>query len=130
VVRRASDFITAWRWPRPSASQQIPLAGAFLDHSTPTFLEGGRVPGSPMATIVPAQCWMARTALGWGVRDLARAAEVSPDTVMRFERGDELKAATVEMIQRTLEEAGVIFINANQGGPGVRLRSQDTERER
>jgi transcriptional regulator with XRE-family HTH domain len=73
---------------------------------------------------------MARTALGWGVRDLARAAEVSPDTVMRFERGDELKAATVEMIQRTLEEAGVIFINANQGGPGVRLRSQDTERER
>jgi transcriptional regulator with XRE-family HTH domain len=83
-----------------------------------------------MATIVPAQCWMARTALGWGVRDLARAAEVSPDTVMRFERGDELKAATVEMIQRTLEEAGVIFIDENQGGPGIRLRSQDTERER
>jgi transcriptional regulator with XRE-family HTH domain len=83
-----------------------------------------------MATIVPAQCWMARTALGWGVRDLARAAEVSPDTVMRFERGDELKAATVEMIQRTLEEAGVIFIDENQGGPGIRLRSTDTERER
>jgi transcriptional regulator with XRE-family HTH domain len=76
-----------------------------------------------MVAIVPMQCWMARTALGWSVRDLARAAEVSPSTVQRFEGGDALKAATVEMIQRALERAGVIFVDANDGGPGVRLRN-------
>jgi transcriptional regulator with XRE-family HTH domain len=64
---------------------------------------------------------MARTALGWGARDLARAAEVSPDTVARFERGDALKEITVEVIQRTLERAGVVFIGVSGGGPGARL---------
>jgi hypothetical protein len=77
--------------------------------------------GRAMDSIVPVQCWMARTALGWGVRDLARAAEVSPDTVTRFERGDTLKEITVEVIQRTLERAGVVFIGASSGGPGARL---------
>jgi transcriptional regulator with XRE-family HTH domain len=75
-----------------------------------------------MVPMVPVQCLLARTALGWGVRDLARAAEVSPDTVRRFERGGKVKAGTVEMIQIALEKAGVIFVDANDGGPGVRLR--------
>jgi transcriptional regulator with XRE-family HTH domain len=77
-----------------------------------------------MGTIVPAQSWLARTALGWNVSDLARAAEVSPNTVVRFERGEALKPITVDMIQGALERAGVIFIGANQGGPGVELRSR------
>jgi transcriptional regulator with XRE-family HTH domain len=55
------------------------------------------------------------------VSDLARAAEVSRNTVMRFERGEALKPDTVEMIQSALEKAGVIFIDANDGGPGARL---------
>jgi transcriptional regulator with XRE-family HTH domain len=76
-----------------------------------------------MITIVPVQSWMARTALGWSERDLARAAEVSPSTVRRFERGKTLKVITVEVIQRALEKAGVIFIDASGGGPGVRLGS-------
>ena len=40
----------------------------------------------------------------------------------RFERDGAVSARTVETIQRTLEKAGVIFIDANDGGPGVRLR--------
>jgi hypothetical protein len=32
------------------------------------------------------------------------------------------KATTVEAIQRALENSGVIFIDANDGGPGARLR--------
>jgi predicted transcriptional regulator len=83
-----------------------------------------------MVTIVPVQCWLARTALGWGVPDLARAAEVSTKTVVRFECGEPLKASTIEMIQRALEEAGVILIDADDGGPGVRLRNQGIERKR
>jgi transcriptional regulator with XRE-family HTH domain len=83
-----------------------------------------------MGSIVPVQCWMARTALGWGVRDLARAAEVSPDTVTRFERGDALKEITVEVIQRTLERAGVVFIGVSGGGPGARLERSRGAAER
>ncbi|SFM06047.1 Helix-turn-helix domain-containing protein [Methylobacterium pseudosasicola] len=68
------------------------------------------------------QCKMARTALGLGVRDLAAAAGVSADTVARFERGDALKDRTVAALQAALEAAGVIFIEENGEGPGVRLR--------
>ena len=75
-----------------------------------------------MVTILIAvQCRMARAAVGWGVRDLARAAKVSVDTVARFERGEPLKERTVEAIQRALEAAGVEFTNGDQ--PGVRLKA-------
>jgi transcriptional regulator with XRE-family HTH domain len=68
------------------------------------------------------QCKMARAAVGWGVRDLAEAAKVSPDTVARFERGEELRERTVDAIRAALEAAGVEFIDENGGGAGVRLR--------
>jgi transcriptional regulator with XRE-family HTH domain len=75
-----------------------------------------------MAPILPVQCFLAREALGWAATDLARAAGVSRRTVADFERGGSLKASTVEAIQHALERAGVIFIDANDGGPGARLR--------
>ena len=65
---------------------------------------------------------MARAALALGVRDLAAAAGVSPDTIARLERGDRLRGTTLATIRAALEEAGVVFIDANGGGPGVRLR--------
>jgi transcriptional regulator with XRE-family HTH domain len=77
----------------------------------------------------PVQCRMARAAVGWGVRDLAAAAKVSIDTVVRFERGDELKDRTVEAIQRTLEAAGVEFIDGNGGGAGVRVRKRQSRKK-
>jgi transcriptional regulator with XRE-family HTH domain len=67
---------------------------------------------------------LARTAIGWGVRDLAEAAEVSPDTVARLERGEVLRSDTLQKLRRTLEKAGVEFITENGGGPGVRLRKR------
>jgi hypothetical protein len=33
-----------------------------------------------------------------------------------------VRPSTVETIQIALEKAGVIFIDANDGGPGARLR--------
>jgi predicted transcriptional regulator len=54
--------------------------------------------------------------------DLGRAAGVSDSVVRKFERGGSLKASTVKAIQQALENAGVIFIDANDGGPGARLR--------
>lgn len=67
---------------------------------------------------------MARAALDLGVRELASLAKVSPDTVSRLERGEELKERTIEAIQRALEAAGLEFTNGAQ--PGVRLVKADT----
>ena len=67
------------------------------------------------------QCKMARVALGWGTRDLARNARVSPDTIARFERGEQLKSSTITAIRAAFEAAGIEFIPENGGGAGVRL---------
>lgn len=72
--------------------------------------------------MLPVQCQMARVALGLGVRDLAALAKVAPATVSRFEAGEKLKERTVLDIKVTLEAAGIIFIESNGNGPGVRLR--------
>ncbi|MFT9409837.1 helix-turn-helix domain-containing protein [Acetobacter fabarum] len=65
---------------------------------------------------------MARVAVGWGVRELAEKSGVSTNTIARLERGEELKASTIEVIRSALEAAGVEFILGNGGGAGVRLR--------
>lgn len=69
----------------------------------------------------PIQCQMARVALRWGVRDLARKAAMSQTTVVKFEQGKSVRAATVEAMQKALERAGIMFIAENGGGAGVRL---------
>jgi transcriptional regulator with XRE-family HTH domain len=72
--------------------------------------------------MVPIQCKLARTASGLGIREIAAAAKLSPDTISRFERGEELKPRTIEAIRAAFERAGVVFIDSNGGGPGVRLK--------
>jgi transcriptional regulator with XRE-family HTH domain len=74
-----------------------------------------------MTPILPVQCFLARTALGWSVTDLARATKVARSTVDQFERGDAVRATTIEKIQHALERAGVIWIDASDGGPSPRL---------
>jgi len=57
--------------------------------------------------------------------ELAAAAGVSLETIKRLEgmRGMvAAQVATVVAIKRALESAGVIFIEENGDGPGVRLR--------
>ena len=53
---------------------------------------------------------MARVAIGWGVRDLARAAHISPDTVARFERGEVLRERTIVAMRKAFESAGIEFV--------------------
>jgi transcriptional regulator with XRE-family HTH domain len=73
--------------------------------------------------ITRLQVRMARAALGWGVRELARRAGIAPNTVSRFENGAGTRADTLGQIQEALEKGGVIFVPADaMGGPGVRLR--------
>ena len=58
------------------------------------------------------------------MRDLARVAEVSTQTVARLERGETLRPATLATLRQAMENAGVEFIPENGGGPGVRLRNR------
>jgi len=64
---------------------------------------------------------MARVALGLGVRDLAKKAGVSPDTVARLERGESLRESTVNVVKAAFEREGLEFISENGGGVGVRF---------
>ncbi|TBA72886.1 XRE family transcriptional regulator (plasmid) [Rhizobium ruizarguesonis] len=78
--------------------------------------------------MLPIQCKMARTALDMGVKQLADAADVSTNTIVRFERGEDLKPRTIAAIRTVLEEAGVVFLDGNysgSGGPGIRLKAND-----
>lgn len=68
------------------------------------------------------QMKMARAALGLTVRQCAELTGVSHDTISRIEAGETLKRGTVAAIRAALEAAGVIFIEQNGEGPGVRLR--------
>ncbi len=68
---------------------------------------------------------MARSALKIGVRDLAAMADVTTATITRFEneRGG-LNTVTLEKLKSALETSGIIFIDENGEGPGIRLRRQ------
>ena len=55
-------------------------------------------------------------------RDRLVNAGATPNTISRFENGGDALASTMERLQTALEDAGVIFIDADDEGPGVRLR--------
>jgi predicted transcriptional regulator len=69
------------------------------------------------------QCRLARVALGWGVRELSAAANVSQQTIVRLEKGELLRAATLQRIKNVLEESGITFISDENGrGFGILVR--------
>jgi transcriptional regulator with XRE-family HTH domain len=68
---------------------------------------------------------MARAALGWGVRDLAKQARISANTVARFEAGKAANASTITMIQQAFEGAGVRFTDTG----GVEPPKKDSKRD-
>ena len=75
-------------------------------------------------TMKSIQLRMARAAVGWGVRELAEKAGVTANTVTRIENGSDARQSTMDSLQQALEAAGVMFIDENGGGPGVRLRKR------
>lgn len=75
--------------------------------------------------ITSAQIRAARALLKWSAERLAENAGVSWKTVQRLESADDVPSTnvrTLEAIRHTLESAGVIFLDRNGGGPGVRLK--------
>ncbi len=73
----------------------------------------------------------ARGLLGWSQSDLAARAGLSLPTVKRVEAGvgPRVSETARTKLQRTLESAGVEFIDENGGGPGVRLRRRQQKRD-
>jgi predicted transcriptional regulator len=73
--------------------------------------------------ITPAQCRAARGLIGWSQQALAKNAGIGTVAVHQLEAGTtQPRRATLEVVRRAFEAAGVEFIDENGGGAGVRLR--------
>ena len=76
--------------------------------------------------LTSAQIRAARALIRWSAQELANVSSVGVTTIRRAELTQsetKLTRANDQAIRRTLEAAGVEFIDAEGGGPGVRLRS-------
>ncbi|HHV67845.1 MAG TPA: helix-turn-helix transcriptional regulator [Ochrobactrum intermedium] len=60
--------------------------------------------------MTPMQLRLARTALKWGVRELAEASGITANTISRIENGNDAKQSTIQQLRRVLEEHGIEFV--------------------
>jgi transcriptional regulator with XRE-family HTH domain len=77
--------------------------------------------------LASAQIRAGRALVRWTVTDLARETALGVNTIRRAENSDAqtgLTAANESAIRTALETAGVVFIEEDGGGPGVRLRDR------
>ena len=73
--------------------------------------------------MTPEQCRAARALLNWSQSRLSEEAKVGRATLAEFETGNRLPyARTIDDIRAALESAGVIFVEEDGEGPGVRLK--------
>ncbi|WP_246702802.1 transcriptional regulator [Starkeya sp. ORNL1] len=71
-----------------------------------------------------------RVLAGLGQSELAAAASISVPTLRRMEASSGLATGLVNnvaAVRRALEAAGVIFVDENGEGPGVRLKKQNQD---
>jgi hypothetical protein len=67
--------------------------------------------------------------LDWPQIELANRAGIGVVTVRQFEAATHVpRRATLAVVMRAFEAAGVEFIEENGGGPGVRLRKRVQQR--
>jgi hypothetical protein len=88
--------------------------------------------GAKPKPLASSQIRAARALLRWSAEDLARESALGLNTIKRAELAEgttSLTAANDLAVRRTLEAAGVEFIDGNGGGPGVRLREGSTSGE-
>lgn len=73
--------------------------------------------------MIPEQCRGARAMLGVSRGDLANRAQVAERTIADFEAARRQPIpATLQALQRALEDAGIEFTGAPDDQPGIRLR--------
>jgi transcriptional regulator with XRE-family HTH domain len=77
-----------------------------------------------------AQIRAARGLLDISIAELAQRAGLAVNTIRRAERAEgavAITAANMKVLRNALEEAGVEFIDADERGPGVRLRNRASD---
>lgn len=75
--------------------------------------------------MLPAQSRAARGLLDWSQSELAKKGNLSESTVRDFEKGRRVPGINnLGALRLALESAGIIFIEENGEGPGVRLRKK------
>jgi transcriptional regulator with XRE-family HTH domain len=77
--------------------------------------------------MTPAKSRAARTLLGLTQGRLADMADLSLSTIQEFELGRPIQSGLIETIHVVLEAAGIIFVEENGEGPGVKLRKAKAE---
>ncbi|NGO51595.1 helix-turn-helix transcriptional regulator [Mesorhizobium camelthorni] len=78
-----------------------------------------------MALPTPEQSRAARGLLDWSQTKLAAASNLSESTIRDFEKGRRVPSINnLAAIRAAIEAAGIIFIDQNGNGPGVRLRDR------
>lgn len=79
--------------------------------------------GYGVGMLTPAQSRAARALINWSQPELAAASGTSVSTIRDFETGKRSPIANnLAAIRAALETAGVIFVEENGEGPGVRLK--------
>lgn len=72
----------------------------------------------------------ARAVLNWSAKELANAADLASKTINRLEVKEDLhnsSVRTLSAIQGALELAGIEFIEAADGAPGIIIRTAQTD---
>ena len=73
--------------------------------------------------LTPEQSRAARGLLDWSQEQLARASHLGVSTIRDFEKGRRVPTRNnIRAMEEAFERAGVIFIDQNGGGPGVRMK--------
>ena len=83
-----------------------------------------------VSMITAEQIRGARAMLRWSAKQLAEQAGLSWPTVQRMESTQGVPSGlskNLELVQRALEGAGVIFIDEDDEGPGVRLKKMEEQ---
>lgn len=76
------------------------------------------------AVVTPSQLRAARGLLNWSVSELCERTGLAMNTVRKAENAAQYASVykpNAELLRATLESAGVVFIDAGELGPGVRL---------
>lgn len=78
--------------------------------------------------LTPEACRAARALLGWSIRDLARAAGLSPTTVLGLEQGGSSKPETLGKIADSFATQGVELIAQRSRTGAVLVHARRPER--
>jgi len=75
------------------------------------------------------QCRAARALLKWTQKDLSDRTNISQVSIRFFETGkNDMRMNNQRLLRLTFENAGLVFIDENGGGAGVRFAKPEQEK--